>query len=398
MRTEASVLPSIGEVKNICVFVADALRWDYLPKSIRERGLTCKTVAASLTTHTSLPSMVTGLWPERHGVFSWRGQVPEVSSLLEHPGFDCGYFMPGDEGTINDGTFSVLRQDERRQLESLNSPFSYFERHHGGHAPFKAAGWQDSYEEFIDQFSGDSAKHRHWYQKAVEGTVTDFENRLSILREMDELENTLIVFTSDHGEYLGEHGLVDHSSPLRPEAAYVPTVFFHPELPNGESAEGIMRHVDLYPTLLSATGEEIPDHVNGVDLFEKSPEQGYTVSTMNQYIRKKVVSFHDAIGVWDEAGGRVLNRTNLTKRPLSVLGLIAAPGWQATHLRRTPGNFLDAVFHYLQSRRTYDNPGFGWEVVEKWKKEHQEMNPIQEIESSEISGETESRLEDLGYL
>jgi arylsulfatase A-like enzyme len=95
------------DVSNICIFMADALRWDHLPDSIREDGLTVKTVAASLATHTSLPSMMSGLYPQRHRVFSWQDQIPDIEHLLNRPDLKTGYFQPGDNPK-EDGTFSVL--------------------------------------------------------------------------------------------------------------------------------------------------------------------------------------------------------------------------------------------------------------------------------------------------
>lgn len=50
-------------IKNIMIFVSDALRWDYLPQSVARRGITFKTIASSLFTASSFPSMVTGLYP-----------------------------------------------------------------------------------------------------------------------------------------------------------------------------------------------------------------------------------------------------------------------------------------------------------------------------------------------
>lgn len=393
-----TTLSEVSDVDNVCVFMADALRWDHLSESVRQKGYTCKTVAASLTTHTSLPTMVSGLSPPRHGVFSWRGKIPEVPCLLDFPGYDCGYYMPGDEDTVNDGTFSVLRQESRRELDELDAPFMYFERHHGGHAPFRAAGWEGSFDEFVDEFAGDSQKHTRWYSKAIEGTVEDFRERLDTLERLGELDNTLIVFTSDHGEYLGEDGLVDHSSPLRPEGAYVPTVFVHPDLPAGESHDGIVRHVDLFPTLLSALGEDIPDYVEGVDLFETSPDRGCTFSMMNQYVRDRVVSLHDSVGVWDEDGGRVLNRTSIPRRLASLAGLLFAPGWKATHLRRSLLEFPDAASHYIRSRTQYGSPDFDWKTAESEIKEISDQEPVEQVDQIELDSDMEKQLQDLGYL
>ncbi|MFB6225037.1 MAG: sulfatase-like hydrolase/transferase, partial [Candidatus Paceibacteria bacterium] len=91
-----------------------------------------------------------------------------------------------------------------------------------------------------------------------------------------------MIFCSDHGEFLGESGLVGHGSPLRSESVYVPTVFIHPDISH-TGREGLMRHIDLYPTILAALDQPIPDHLDGVNLFEYSPKNGYAVSIENLY-------------------------------------------------------------------------------------------------------------------
>lgn len=390
------MLDGLPGIENVCVFMADALRWDHLPDAVAERGLTVKTIAASLTTHTSLPSMLTGLWPKRHGVLSWQHQMPDVPNLLDLECIDAGYFMPGDDAE-NDGTFSVLRQDERRQLAALESPWSYFERHHGGHAPFAAADWDGSWEEFVSEFSGDREKHRRWYQKAVDGTVDDFEKRLQTIRKKGEMDETLVVFTSDHGEYLGESGLVDHTSPIRPEGVYVPTVFIHPDIPDAQ-APGIMRHVDLLPTILDAMDRKILDHLDGQSLAGGFPEQGYAFATSNTYLRGRPRQIYEATSVWDADGGWVRNETHPLKRMVMASGLVAGSRWKATHLRRNMASYPAAARHYLQSRQQFGDPGFSFEEAIETINSVESRSPVTEQRTHEISAKTEERLNELGYL
>jgi len=62
--------------------------------------------------------------------------------------------------------------------------------------------------------------------------------------------NTLVIFLSDHGELLGEHGgFFGHQLPMTPECVYVLMVFSHPSLPSGESRKHLLQQTDLYPTI-----------------------------------------------------------------------------------------------------------------------------------------------------
>ena len=93
---------------------------------------------------------------------------------------------------------------------------------------------------------------RAQYKRSIETSIRHFEKRLQILQDQDLISKTLVIFTSDHGELLGEYGgLVDHGRPPCPELIYVPTIFIHPSIAPEIIETNIMRHVDLYPTIAS---------------------------------------------------------------------------------------------------------------------------------------------------
>jgi arylsulfatase A-like enzyme len=66
--------------------------------------------------------------------------------------------------------------------------------------------------------------------------------------------NSIAVVTSDHGELLGEHGLLDHRGNVYPELVKVPLIIAAPtQLPVGVRTETPVQLQDLYPTLLELT-------------------------------------------------------------------------------------------------------------------------------------------------
>ncbi|CAG7620489.1 Choline-sulfatase [Paenibacillus solanacearum] len=77
-------------------------------------------------------------------------------------------------------------------------------------------------------------------------------------------EDTLIVFTSDHGEQLGEHGMY-FKFVMRESSVHVPLMFSHPRLKPGVRHE-LAAHVDLFPTLCDMAGLDIPEHLHGRSL------------------------------------------------------------------------------------------------------------------------------------
>lgn len=66
-------------------------------------------------------------------------------------------------------------------------------------------------------------------------------------------EDALVVVTADHGQQLGEHGLVGHFFSVYQPLARVPLVVRHPALPRG-LVERPVQSIDLYPTVLEAAG------------------------------------------------------------------------------------------------------------------------------------------------
>lgn len=66
--------------------------------------------------------------------------------------------------------------------------------------------------------------------------------------------NTLIVFTSDHGEMGGAHGLRGKGPFAYEEAIHLPMQVVHPDVRGGQSCEALTSHIDLVPTLLSMAG------------------------------------------------------------------------------------------------------------------------------------------------
>ncbi len=91
------------------------------------------------------------------------------------------------------------------------------------------------------------------------------ENLLQRLEEAGELDNTLIVVTSDHGELLGEHHLYDHQFSLHAPLTRVPLVLWDPRrVAPGRVKEPVMV-LDLRGTLPRLAG--LTDRIEGDDLM-----------------------------------------------------------------------------------------------------------------------------------
>ena len=89
---------------------------------------------------------------------------------------------------------------------------------------------------------------------------------LNSLEELGLADNTIIVFVSDHGYELGQHGLWQKGS-LFEGSTRIPMIIYAPnKMGNGKAASAPVEMVDIYPTLTSLTGLNGPDYLAGEDL------------------------------------------------------------------------------------------------------------------------------------
>lgn len=91
-----------------------------------------------------------------------------------------------------------------------------------------------------------------------------------ILDRLDELalaDNTVVVFTSDHGEWLGEHLRYGKGYPGHDCVSRVPLLIRFPAGKMGRRCQEIVEGVDVIPTLLDCAGIQIPPHLQGRSIY-----------------------------------------------------------------------------------------------------------------------------------
>lgn len=80
-------------------------------------------------------------------------------------------------------------------------------------------------------------------------------------------DDTLVIFTADHGEYMGEFGLMRKNPYAADAMVRVPLVFSNPSLPRTPRRAALAQHVDIFPTVCEACGLAVPNGVSGVSLW-----------------------------------------------------------------------------------------------------------------------------------
>ncbi|MCO8120578.1 sulfatase [Stieleria sp. TO1_6] len=113
------------------------------------------------------------------------------------------------------------------------------------------------------------------YYAAVRYMDAQVGKVLSVLDASGKADNTIVIFTSDHGYHLGEHDFWAKVS-LRDESAAVPLII---RVPGKQPAvcSSFVELLDLYPTVASLCGLEVPPHIQGVDISAMLDDPTVTV-------------------------------------------------------------------------------------------------------------------------
>lgn len=106
------------------------------------------------------------------------------------------------------------------------------------------------------------------YYRLVTGIDDVVGRMVKKLKEKHLFENTVIIFTSDNGFYLGEHGLAGKWF-MHEESIRLPLIVFDPRLPvsrQGKTNDELVLNADIAPTIVSLAGVAIPKIMQGKDL------------------------------------------------------------------------------------------------------------------------------------
>ena len=129
-------------------------------------------------------------------------------------------------------------------------------------------------------------RSHHYYEYGAKKKLTDYDKKKlvstyygmvsmldkyvgKILDKLDELgltENTIVVFTTDHGHLFGQHGLQAKGGFHYEDLIKLPFIVRYPDhVPAGHTSSAIQSLVDLAPTFLSLCGLAIPHSMTGID-------------------------------------------------------------------------------------------------------------------------------------
>jgi len=111
------------------------------------------------------------------------------------------------------------------------------------------------------------------YDKALSYVDHELGSFLNRLKDLGiDVDNTVIIVTSDHGEEFMEHGDLGHLNKLYDELLHVPLIIAGPDLPR-ERIENQVSHVDLAPTIIDLAGLKVDPLFLGSSLISYMKSQ-----------------------------------------------------------------------------------------------------------------------------
>ena len=143
----------------------------------------------------------------------------------------------------------------------LNPPRKFLELYNPDELALPVRLADENYENLDDVHWRKVKQH---YYALVSNVDEEAGKILKTLKDTGLDDNTIIVFTSDHGEYLGDHGMIQKGPPGLDSCIHVPLIISGPGIAEkGRFEPGLIEAVDLLPTLLDSCHIPIPDRLQG---------------------------------------------------------------------------------------------------------------------------------------
>lgn len=297
--------PPDGPVEDVLLITVDTLRADALGfagnssaatpvlDELAAQGVTFERAHAhNVMTLPSHANILTGRYPYQHGVrdnsgFVLPDDLPTAATLLQNAGFrtaavvaafplDVRYGLGRGFDLYDDRYPEAGRPGaipERRGDEVVRRALDWWRQHEGErrflwihlfdpHAPYEPP------EPHATRFASEP------YLGEVAAVDEFLAPLLEPLLDGERRARTLVVFTSDHGESLGEHGELTHGLFAYEATLRVPLVLWGAGQAPGRSEEPA-RHIDILPTILEAAAVDPPSGLPGRSLLalDKSADE-----------------------------------------------------------------------------------------------------------------------------
>lgn len=175
-----------------------------------------------------------------------------------------------------DLVYDLKMADKEEEIHTPTGLESYGRSMYRRLNPDQKRAWDAYYDPIIADFKARKLEGRdlaewkyqrymHDYVSVIHSIDRNVGRVLDYLEKSGLLENTLVVYTSDQGFYMGEHGWFDKRF-MYEESFRTPLLM---RLPGGKRGDIVqmVQNIDYAPTILDLAGTEIPDDIQGVSLL-----------------------------------------------------------------------------------------------------------------------------------
>ena len=265
----------------------DAAQTPHIDRLSREGVRVEHAVAAAPITMPSHTSIFTGLDPPAHGVrdngaFPVPTEVETLAERLQGIGYQTQAFVSAevlhsryglaqgfdgyDDEIWSEAGPSDYKRPERSGDETMDRVLQWLDRRPGSAEPsFLWVHLFDPHQPYNPPASAARVAPTP-YDGEIAFVDQQIGRLLAALERKGSLDETIVVFTSDHGESLGEHGEETHAVFIYESTIRIPLIFrYPPKLAAGKVHAQSVRTVDLMPTILGLAGHA-PAKVQGSDL------------------------------------------------------------------------------------------------------------------------------------
>jgi choline-sulfatase len=150
-------------------------------------------------------------------------------------------------------------------------------------------------------------QHRWAYARLTERVDAQIGLVLQALHESGQSDNTLIVFTSDHGDMDASHRM-EHKTAFYEEASHIPLLIAAPDMAPLVDSHLVSNGLDLLPTICDYAGAETPPDVTGLSLRPliegRNPASWRTALPVESELGRMIVSERFKYMLYDEGVNR----------------------------------------------------------------------------------------------
>ena len=175
-----------------------------------------------------------------------------------------------------DVVFDLKMADKENEIHTKTGLENYGRNMYKRLNPAQKKAWDAYYDPIIKEFKEKMLegkelaewkyqRYMHDYLSVIRSIDRNVGRVLKYLEEHGLLENTLVVYTSDQGFYMGEHGWFDKRF-MYEESLRTPLLMRFPHGKRG-AVQQMVQNIDYAPTFLELAGVDIPDDIQGVSLL-----------------------------------------------------------------------------------------------------------------------------------